>query len=208
MNLANCSKLPTKAESRTWFRAIQPHFWITALQTSQTRSFPTRYNAGSLSQPQFEVLYLAEDQIVALFEVQALLGSPIPGSYFPHPRMAWTIINVTVNLHYVADLTGYISSSQTAMECIEITAQELTGDWRGYQQRNSRTSVSQPVGIAPTQSLGAALYGIPDLEGFLTISAKVPTSLVLAIFPENLHRRSWVEFYYPATRERHRLTAL
>lgn len=207
MNLANCSKLPTKPEGRIWFRAIQPHFWSTALKTSQTRIIPSRYNAGSLAKSKFEVLYLAEDHLVAMFEVQALLGSPAPGSYFPHPRTAWTIINVTVNLHKVADLTAKSSSGKSARSLIDTTAQELTGDWRGYQQRSSITSISSPVGIAPTQKLGAALYNILDLEGFLTFSAKVPTNLVLVVFPDKLQPGNWVEFFYPATGERHRIPA-
>ena len=38
---------------------------------------------------------MAEDHNVALFEVGALLGSPLPGShYLPNPRHTWLILNV------------------------------------------------------------------------------------------------------------------
>lgn len=197
MNLAACSSLATSVESGTWYRAIQPQHWTTALQTAQTQVFPTRFNAGAIASPQFQVLYLAENQLVALFEVQALLGSPYPGrgGYFPQPRQAWAIINVDMNLQEVANLT-YIAAQQS----IRTTSQELTGDWYGYQQRSATTaSVGQPTGIAPTQELGAALYNVPDLEGFRTLSAKVPDQMILVVFPRKLQSGSWVRFENSAT---------
>ena len=43
---------------------------------------------------------------MALFEAEALLGSPDrPGGILPQPRLAWTVINVQVQLQRVADLT-------------------------------------------------------------------------------------------------------
>jgi hypothetical protein len=93
---------PTHPESGTWFRAIQPHFLTTALSTAHTSAIPSRFNIGSAASPQFEILYLAENHMVALFEVQALLGSPLSsGGIVPHPRRAWTILNVAVNLQYI-----------------------------------------------------------------------------------------------------------
>jgi hypothetical protein len=137
-----------------WYRAIQPQFWQTSLATAQTKVLPSRFNEGSSARPQFEVLYLAETQMVSLFEVQALFGSPTqPGGVIANPRRPWTVINVQVQLQEVADLTQV--SQQTLLAT---TAQELTGDWYGYQQRSALTSVSQPVGTAPTQALGAALF--------------------------------------------------
>jgi len=95
MNLWACGQLSTSPETQTWYRAIQPQFWTTALQTSQTTTFPTRFNEGANAHPQFEILYLAEDHQLALFEAQALLGSPLtPGSIVPQPRKAWVILNV------------------------------------------------------------------------------------------------------------------
>jgi hypothetical protein len=88
------------------------------------------------------------------------------------------VLNVDVQLQTVADLT-----QESQQQLLETTAQELTGDWRGYQQRSPATSVSQPVGVAPTQSLGAALFAVPGLEGFRTLSAKLPYYSNLVIFP-------------------------
>jgi hypothetical protein len=130
---------------------------------------------------------------VALFEAEALLGSPTrPGGVLPQPRLAWTILNVRVNLQRIADLTQVVAQNQLAT-----TAQELTGDWEGYQLRGPRTSVSEPVGLAPTQELGAALFDMPDLEGFRTPSAKVPYAMNLVVFPQKLLPGSYVEFSHP-----------
>src|SRR5206468_810727 len=142
--------------------------WPTALQTAHTTRIPSRYSPATNAAPAFPVLYLAEDQQVALFEVGALLGSPLPGKpYVPNPRQAWTVLNVQVTLQRVADLT-------TVPEQLKLltTAQELTGDWFCYLLRTAHSSVNQPTGLAPTQLLGQALHGIPGLEGFRAISAR------------------------------------
>jgi hypothetical protein len=73
----------------------------------------------------------------------------------------------------------------------------LTGDWRGYAQRSFATSVSVPTGDAPTQELGAALFADPNIEGFLTVSAKVPYCPSLAIFVEHLQFGSEIVFTHP-----------
>jgi RES domain-containing protein len=199
MNLLGCLALSRSPETGTWYRAIQPQFWQTSLATAQTKSIPSRFSEGTIARPQFEILYLAETQMVALFEVQALFGSPTrPGGVIANPRRPWTVINVQVQLQDIADLTQV--SQQTLLAT---SAQELTGDWYGYQQRSLFTSVSQPVGTAPTQALGAALFAVSGLEGFLTLSAKLPYHKNLVIFPQKLHSGSRVEFYDPATGQRH-----
>ena len=127
--------------------------------------------------------------MVALFEVQALLGSPY-GTWVANPHQAWVTLNVTVTLNRIADLTRV-----SQQRLIDTTVQELTGDWRGYQLRTPATSVIQPAGLpAPTQELGEALYFVPDLEGFLTPSARVPTRMNLVVFPDNLHVNSRIVY--------------
>jgi len=195
VNLAACGALPRRPETGVWFRAIQPQFWTTSLATAQTAVIPSRFNAGANATPLFEILYLAENPMVALFEVQALFGSPTqPGGVIPHPRQAWITVNVTVQLQAVADLTEV-----TAHTRLETTAQELTGDWRGYQQRSPLTSVREPVGTAPTQALGAALYAVPGLEGFRSLSAPLPYHSTLIVFPQKLQPGSVVAFHHPYT---------
>ena len=144
MNLHNCGLLPAHPEGGTWFRAIQPHFLKTALATSHTRSVASRYNAGAVSSSPFDILYLAENHLVALFEVQALLGNPwISGGIVPHPRKAWTVLNVNVRLSSIVNLNDPRNQS-----LLSTSAQELTGDWRGYQLRNPSSSVSSPTGTS------------------------------------------------------------
>ena len=106
MNLLGCLALNRSPETGIWYRAIQPQFWQTSLATTQTKLLPSRFNEGNAARPQFEVLYLAETQMVSLFEVQALFGSPTqPGGVIANPRRPWTVINVQVQLQDVADLT-------------------------------------------------------------------------------------------------------
>jgi len=183
---------PTKTD---WYRAVRPRFVKkpSALATRHTKTIPGRYNDGTLAKPGFSVLYLAENHIVALFEVEALVGSPVVvSSIYPHPGGAtWTVLKVNVSLQKVADLTKLHQQS-----IFGANAQELTGDWRAYGYRSpGTTSVGLPSGFpAPTQKLGAALHNVPDLEGFETISAKVPHQRILVVFPDKLHSQSKVKF--------------
>jgi RES domain-containing protein len=195
VNAKACVALATSGEKGMWYRAIQPHFLATALATSHTKANPSRFNPGRLLSPpeQFRVLYLAENSMLALFEVQALLGSPTtPGGVVPNPRRTWMILNITVDLHLVADLTDTAAHHPTSG--VNTSAQELTGDWRGYQMRSALTSVTAPTGIAPTQDLGYELYKAGNFEGFLTVSAKLPDLKNLVIFPDRLQTGSSVTF--------------
>jgi hypothetical protein len=181
-----------------WFRAIRPQFFQTALAFAHTATIPGRFNGGSIQHPGFPVLYLAEDQIVALFEVDALLGSPLPGkSFLPNANQPCTTVPVDVQLSRVVDL-----SRASQRRLIETTIQELTDDWRGYLLRNPNPPLGPPYWTnMPTQRLGAALHAVKGLEGFLTYSAKVPTRRNLVIFPTKRHKGSYVRFTDPATNQ-------
>ncbi|HVX86356.1 MAG TPA: RES family NAD+ phosphorylase [Phycisphaerae bacterium] len=177
-----------------WYRAFHPSFLSTPLATSHTALAASRYNEGATALPQFEVLYLAEDHQVALLEVGAILGSPLslsgqPPFLISNPASPWSILPIRVQLQSIADITR---TSQLAL--LRTTAQEITGDWRANYARQPFDSVSQPVGTAPTQELGQALSSFPDLEGFQTISAKMPTKRILVVFPHNLRAGSFIEF--------------
>jgi hypothetical protein len=185
----------TAPETRVWYRALQPQHWPTGLATAHTTRIPSRYSPATNAQPAFPVLYLAEDHQIALFEVGALLGSPLPGGhYVPNPSQAWVLLNVQITLHAVADLTDVSEQAK-----LLTTAQELTGDWRGYLSRQAQLSIRQPTGPAPTQLLGQALHGVRGLEGFRTLSARVPTHMNLVVFPDKLRRGSRIVFTNPAT---------
>jgi hypothetical protein len=169
----------------TWYRAILTVFLPTALRVGHSRTVPGRFNDGSGSAPSFPVLYLADDRAVAEFEVGALFGSLAPGATVSNPHVAVATLNVNVVLHDVADLTELYEQS-----IFDTDVQELTGDWRGFKSRGRFTSVKVPTGTAPTQELGAALYAVPDLEGFQTVSAKVSCNRILVVFPDKLHAGS------------------
>lgn len=128
---------------------------------------------------------------MAMFEAQALFGSPTtPGGSIPAPAGSWTVLTVRVQLDAVVDLSG--SASQALLD---VSVQELTGDWRGYRQRSAATNVSNPTGTAPTQLLGEAVHRDPRaLEGLLTVSAKIPYNRNLVAFPDHLRSRSFVEY--------------
>ena len=192
---AVCGTLPSAPENRVWFRAVRPQFWQTGLQTAQSRVSPGRFNAGAIAASPFETLYLAENAMVALFEVQALLGNPTtPGGVISPPLGAWIVLNVSVRLNQVADLTDL-----TVQNALNTTAQELTGDWRGYQQRSHGTTVKSPIGLAPTQQLGQSLFAVAGLEGFRTLSARIPYHEALVVFPQKMQPGSFIRFSDPAT---------
>jgi RES domain-containing protein len=191
MNLTACRSLTAGPLTGTWFRGLNPRYSASPLATAHTATVPGRYNGGTVAHPAFEVLYLAEDHVVALFEVQALLGSPLPPAVFlPNPHSSWTVINVQVQLSQVADLTD---AAQRRL--IDTTVQELTGDWRGYLLRPASRKLVAPYWTRiPTQRLGAALFRVPRLEGFITYSARVPTQKNLVVFPQKLQRGSSVNY--------------
>lgn len=200
MNLAACRLLPTRPVTGHWFRAIRPAYWVTALSTAHTQTLPGRYNAASQARPGHEIMYLAADHFVGLFEVDAILGSPLPGGTFlPNPNAAWTIINVEARLSRVADL-----SHDSSIKLLQTSYQELTGDWRGYRFRPQVPALRSPYWTnVPTQRLGHALFRVRGLEGFLAPSARDPTKLNLLVFPDKLRSGSLLRFTDPGTGEEH-----
>jgi RES domain-containing protein len=196
VNLAACQRLLSNPFTGTWYRAVQLQFWNSFLATAHTRTMPGRFNAGNHGRPGVEILYFAENHQVAMFEVQALLGSPLPGApLLPNPTGQWAIINDRVQLSQVVDLTD-----QSERAKIASSVQELTGDWRGYSSRDQLPSLRDPYWTnVPTQRLGHALHGVRDVEGFLTYSARVPTHRNLIVFPAKLRPGSFVEFENPIT---------
>jgi len=131
--------------------------------------------------------------MVAQFEVGALFGSPLlAGGVTANPARSWLTINAQVQLTRVADLTDVPGAQLPLLT----SAQELTGDWKGYRDRNARASVPAPIGSAPTQELGAALHASRLFEGFLAISAKLPWQMVLGVFPGRVDVGSFVRYSY------------
>lgn len=91
-----------------------------------------------------------------------------------------------VKLQQAADL---MRVSQQSL--LDTTAQELTGDWPDYQWRGPTMPVSQPAGMpAPTQQLGDMLHAAAGFEDLLSVSAKLPTHMILAVYSQKLQSRS------------------
>lgn len=190
-------KLPTQPLTGSWYRAVQPKHFATALAYGHTATIPGRFNSGSVGSPGIQVLYFGEDQVTCLYEVAAILGSPLPNQpSLPNPANPWTVVPVAVQLTQVVDLTN-----QTALRALGTSEQELTGDWRCYALRPNAAAMKHvgfPV-LAPTQELGDALHAWANVEGFITYSAKVPVKRNLVVFPQRIQAGNFVRFTDPAT---------
>lgn len=209
MNSATGLSLPTIPVAGTWKHAATSGYpgrilRVTPRSVASAAGYVrTRFSPGAARTPGFELLYLALDQNTALLEKQAQFGSPyfLPVTYFPAPRMSRTVvIDVTVHLQNVIDLTDI-----NAHATISTTAQELTGDWMGYEMRGMATRnpvLSAPAGEAPTQVLGWELFQEPGVEGMRVISAKDATTCCLVIFTHKLSRPGSLSWDDPNTQQR------
>jgi RES domain-containing protein len=196
MNLTPLPALPMVPVSGVWYRAVRPAHVPTALATAHTAWVPGRFNAGRPGRPGIQVLYLAEDSVTPLFEVGALVGNPLPGgTTLPVPGAIWRVIDVTVRLAAVADLTD-----SAVRSLVGTSIQELTGDWRGYTYRPLPIAPGPPFWTdVPTQQLGHALAETKTAEGLVTYSARFPTRKVLVVFRNNLSAGSSVVGRDPTT---------
>jgi hypothetical protein len=192
MKLDNCRRLTLSPVSGVWFRTVELQYLEASLATAHNREKPSRFCGGMDALTPFEILYLSETQLVAHFEVGSLLGDPWdPARVVSAPGRAWADINVAVRLQFVADLT-----QPGEQRLLRTTAQELTGDWRGHYLRQIDSPIPEPVGRAPTQELGEALYNLAGVEGFLSVSEKLPTHRNLNVFPAKLQAGSRIIFKY------------
>jgi RES domain len=193
MNLDQVANLPSRPVASVWYRSVETGYFKSPLDYLYTKGYPSRYSAGSSQTEPFAVMYLGDDPITAAFEAGALFGDPLkPGGSVPNPANSWATLNVQVQLRRVVDLADVDKVHRP----LGTTAQELTGDWRGSRIRNPHTAVRDPVGISPTQELGAALFAVGKFEGFLAISAKRPYQLVLGVFPERMRDDSFLQYSF------------
>jgi hypothetical protein len=146
MNLAACKRLALQPLHATWYRAIATKHWRTALKTDHTAQTTTRFNPGMVAKRPFEILYLAENQTVALYEVGALFGPPHRPISDPD-KSKMVPIDVTVRLQSVADLTD---PGQQAM--LETSVQELTGNWDTIRLARHQLNVWVPRCSGPRMS--------------------------------------------------------
>jgi RES domain-containing protein len=155
--------LDRRSAAGTWYRAVDPRFLAAALSTAHTTITPSRFSPARSLAPGFEILYLAENPMVAMFEARVLFGSPsTPGGVVPHPARPMVVLPVTVDLGAVADLT-----EDAEANVVSTTAQELTGDWRSYADRTVMPGAGEAAphsGSAPTQQLGSELFRLGPIR--------------------------------------------
>ncbi|HJS09010.1 MAG TPA: RES domain-containing protein [Pirellulales bacterium] len=196
MKAAAAGKLAVQPLTGTWFRAIPPDKWRWSLSSAHTRDVVSRFSPGASARRRFEILYLCENPTVALFEVGA--QAELRGMIVPNVKTSHLIVNAEVRLQAIVDLCD-----PAAQRLLGTSAQELTGDWHGYQTRSSRSSISEPTGQAPTQLLGEALFKTSGVEGFRTYSAKMPQHANLVVFPTKLHPASQLVYFNPISNQSH-----
>jgi hypothetical protein len=191
VNLAAVSLLTDHPENRAWYRVVGTRYLASPIATAHTVAVPSRFYDPITAYPQFSSLYVSDSSLVAMFEAQALFGSPTtPGGTIPAPAGGWIVLTVRVQLDAVIDL-----SDTTSQALLDASVQELTGDWPGYRQRSATTNVTNPTGRAPTQNLGEAIHQDPrNIEGLLTVSAKVPYNRNLVVYPDHLRASSSVRY--------------
>jgi len=186
MKLSACRRLARRPVLGTWYRAIATKYWFDALSTIHTSEVASRFNPGKAALRPFEILHLAETPIVALYEVGAIFG-PLEQHVAHHRKAKIVTLDIEVRLQKVADLSDPIQQA-----LLGVSGQELTGNWDMY-----------PPSEAPTQRLGVALYETKNIEGFLSISAKMSRHRTLIVFPHKLLKGSELRFEDTITHKTH-----
>jgi RES domain-containing protein len=204
VNTAGIARLTTHPVRGVWYRAIDVEYLATPIACDHTATRPGRFNGGTPQHPGHPTPYLAESGVVAYYEVQAMIGSALPGAVSvpsPVPR-TWVTLPIEVWLSRVVDLTLPIE-----LQYLETSVQELTGDWIGYSFRPPQPVLAGPFYTnVPTQRLGHALHASPRrIEGLLTYSARAPIHRNLVVFPNRLRKGSFVRYTDPATGTVHQL---
>ncbi len=165
-----------------WYRGINLRYVAMALQFSHSAAITSRFHLATQFSLTYPLLYLTESPDTALLEVNAVLSPPGSDLSIPNPHSAWAVLNVNVALKAVLDLTDI-----KVERILQTNFQELTGDWQGYDLRSKPgATIKRGAQAAPTQELGLALYRIPGLLGFLTVSSKAPARKNLIIFPDKI----------------------
>lgn len=173
MHLEKCAQLTRFNVNSTWYRAVELRYAERALETTHTRTAPSRFCSGSHLAPGFETLYLAQTPATTVLEKRMALEADAP----------FIVIPMRVILSSVVDLT-----IPREAELIGTNAQELTGDWNAYSFRTMQDRADGPhAGEAPTQRLGRCLYLNGGFQGLISFSAVDPRRRVLVVFRERLH---------------------
>ncbi len=168
---------------------------------------PTRFNPGNVQgvRSTFETLYLALDPETALFEKRAQFGDPYgdPNALlFARRKTSTRVVPVDLNLDSIRDLSDVGTPA-----LLDTNAQEITGDWDGYQRRGLGLApplgmLTAPTGVAPTQQLAWEVFHHSPIKGIITISAKVPTTRCLVVFTHTMRSPDTLRWDDPNTGRR------
>jgi RES domain-containing protein len=150
----------------TAYRFIEHRHIETALSAVGSLRRGGRYNVAGA----FEALYLSDNPVTALHEIQAVVHTDgrltgVQGS----PRL---LLSIECKLDHVLDL-----AVETFYVKLGTTFQELMSPWLPF------------VGLtpaAPTQELGLAAYAAGRISALRAPSVRVPGATNLIIFPDRL----------------------
>ncbi len=154
------------------------------LQGQGSYLYGGRWNAmGS-----FRAVYGSTEDTVAVVESRATADYAQVPWPFPTPRL---LVAIELALQAVVDLTD-----PATLAALDLTVEELrTEDWRKIQEEG-KESLTQAVGRAVFTNGG---------EGLLTASARVPSGVNVAYFPECRREASRVEVLDAGKLERVRM---
>ena len=169
------SSLPTLSTQGQVCRVINIRYVSTALSSIGSLQKGGRYNLPQA----FEALYLAEDPITALLEVEAISKAGTQLRFFVKPPLV--VLSLYYQISTILDLTN--PDNQSALGT---NLQELTGNWLLMSMRGE---------AAPTQTLGEAAYSLQSIEALKVPSARDPNTYNLVVFPDRLSVNSWLRVY-------------
>lgn len=199
MRLDHCTRLAPSSLQGVWYRTVDLNHLDTPLETKQTRTHSGRFNPGTaetVGARRFEVLYLSKHGQTSELEARKYFADPYEGinADRDNPNISWFVAAMEVNLQSIVNLTDPREQAK-----IDMSVQELTGDWAGYQKRSRAFLVNEPTGLAPTQELGSRLYHTRGIEGFLYVSARDARHLNLTIFRHKLRTGSSIRWTDPSS---------
>ena len=164
------------AQRGTFFRSIDLQWLLkeTPLSAIGSRKRGGRYNRKG----DFEALYLADTQLTALYETEAIYESAgiVVGARQP-PRV---MLSLDYDLQRVIDLRA-----EDTLASLKITADDLKQPWK-IAQAEKRPVLTQRIGAAARAA---------DIEALLVPSARVEDGTNLVVFTDRLRTGSRVILY-------------
>ena len=173
--IAALAALPTLPLTGVVFRVIQLRYLNTPLSSVGSVRFGGRYNPPQL----FKALYLADNSVTALLEVEALFKTGTQLKSVPKPPLL--VLSIYYQLNAIVDITNF--DNQLALGT---NLQEITGNWRLMNAQNQ---------LAPTHILGEAAYNLQGIEALKVPSARDSNTYNLVVFPDRLSSGSFLRVY-------------